>query len=270
MHLIAVPALHYSCEQLAAIVGDCFEGYSVPFSLPPAVFAQRFIAEGLSLVDSCVWLANETPAAVALITRRGVSARLAAFAIRPAYRAKGQGKRLLAPLMAALRERGVVNMQLEVIQENHPAVTLYRNLGFVMTQELYGFQGAADASVQSVALQALDPLEVVRKATGESNAMLSWLVDPLSSVSLPALAFEYRKHAYAVLATHMEKPQLRFIYVEPEYRRKGFASELLRALNQRFPGLSTSVVVPARFTPLFTRAGYLLMPISQYEMKADL
>ncbi|AUP77001.1 hypothetical protein CWS02_22940 [Enterobacter sp. EA-1] len=140
----------------------------------------------------------------------------------------------------------------------------------MITQELYGFQGVADALVQTVALQALDPLEVVRKATGESNAMLPWLVDPLSSVSLPALAFEHRKHAYAVLATHMEKPQLRFIYVEPEYRRKGFASELLHALNQRFPGLSTSVVVPAPFRRYLRARAIFPLTISQYEMKVDL
>lgn len=270
MNLVAVPAIHYSCEQLATFVGQCFEGYSMPFSLPPALFAQRFIAEGLNLVDSCVWLDGDEPAAVALIVRRGLTARLAAFAIRPQYRAQGMGKRLLPPLMAALRDKGMRQMRLEVICDNHPAVALYHSLGFVIGQTLNGFQGVVNAGDEPVGLRVIDPLDVVRQAVGESNAALSWLTDPLSAVSLPAQAFEYRKHALAIIATHMEKPQLRFIYVDPEYRRRGFASELLRALNLRFPGLGTTVAVPAAFTPLFSGAGYSTMALSQYEMKADL
>lgn len=270
MNFVAIPAIHYSCTQLAAFVGQCFEGYSMPFSLPPAVFAQRFIAEGLSLVDSCVWLDGDEPAAVALITRRGVSARLAAFAIRPQYRAQGMGKRLLPPLMAALRDKGVRLMRLEVIQDNHPAVALYHSLGFTTVQPLYGYQGAKEVVGDATALREIDPLVVVRKAVCENNAALSWLTDPLSAASLPARAFEYRNQALAVIAMHMETPQLRFVYVEPEYRRRGFASELLQALNQHFPGLSTSVVVPGMFAPLFARAGYTPLALSQYEMKADL
>ncbi|MGY5958583.1 GNAT family N-acetyltransferase [Kosakonia sp. BK9b] len=270
MNLVAVPALHYSCDQLAAILSDCFEGYSVPFSLPSPLFAQRFIAEDISFVDSCVWLEGDTPAAAALVTRRGESARLAAFAIRPDYRGQGVGRRILPPLMAGLADKGVRQLWLEVLSDNHAGVALYHALGFATVQPLLGFQGGEQGAAETAPLVALDPLSVVRKAVGESYPRLPWQVDPLTAVSLPAQACEYRKHAYAVVATPGGKPQLRFLYVEPEYRGKGFASEFLRALNQAFPEVSTPVAVPERFSALFLGAGYHTLALSQYEMKADL
>lgn len=42
MNLTAISALHYSSEQLSEFLGECFEGYIIPFSLPPERFAQRF------------------------------------------------------------------------------------------------------------------------------------------------------------------------------------------------------------------------------------
>lgn len=139
MALIAVPATGFSSEQLSTILSDCFEDYLVPVSLPVAVFVQRFGSEGLSLLDSCVWLDGGTPAAIAIVARRGDEARLAAFAVRPAWRGKGMGRRLMTPLMASLRKQGVRRMWLEVIRENYAAVALYQSLGFVVHHGLCGF-----------------------------------------------------------------------------------------------------------------------------------
>lgn len=270
MNLVAVPAIHYSCEALSTITGDCFAGYSVPFSLPPDVFAQRFLAEDINLVDSCVWLADDEPAAVALIARRGECARLAAFAIHPDSRGQGVGRQIMLSLMASLRAKGVREMWLEVLNDNQAAYALYHGLGFATVQPLLGFQGPEEAVEDRCTLQVCDPLLVVRSAVGECHERLPWLVDPLSAVSLPVQAFEYRKHAYALISTLSDKPQLRFIYVEPEYRHKGFASELLQVLNQHYPALSTTVAVPERFSKLFLRAGYTAQTLGQYEMKAEL
>jgi hypothetical protein len=65
-------------------------------------------------------------------------------------------------------------------------------------------------------------------------------------------------------------PATALSYVEPEYRHKGFAREMLMTLNHHFPGLTTSVAVPESFTPLFSSAGYCTMNISQFEMRAML
>ncbi|MFW0764446.1 GNAT family N-acetyltransferase [Trabulsiella odontotermitis] len=269
MPITVVPATRYSCEQLAAMLGDCFEGYSIPVSLPVPVFAQRFGAEGLSLVDSCVWMDGDNPVAVAIITRRGASSRLAAFAIRPAYRGKGLGKKLLAPLMAALGNEGVEDMWLEVISDNQPGVALYKSLGFTLTQGVFGYQGMQPGQVTARSLQETAVMPLVRTLMSASTERLPWLMDPATFITLPCRAFVHQQ-AYAVVSFLANKPQLRMLYVAPEWRQRGQGREMLRALNQQFPALATVVSVPESFATLFASAGYMTMPVSQYEMRAVL
>lgn len=270
MNLVAIPATDYSAAQLATILGDCFEGYPVPLHFSPAQFSRRFIAEGLSLADSYVWQKDNAPAAIALIARRGASARLAAFAIRPAYRGQGLGKALMLSLMRDLQADGVRQFALEVMSENLHGIALWHSLGFSTERLLCGYQSVEPRAAEHSVLSEVDPLEVVRKAVGECGVKLPWQIDPLTAVSLPAKAFEYRRHAYAIVSTLRDKAQLRFLYVEPEYRHKGFACELLHALNPHFPALCTPIAVPESFAPLFQRAGYETLSISQYEMRAEL
>ncbi|MDB1121710.1 hypothetical protein PGZ78_19790, partial [Klebsiella pneumoniae] len=69
MELTAVPATQFSSVQLTDILNACFEAYLVPVTQSVEGFVQRFSAEGMSLVDSRVWLAG----------RRAKAARRAAF-----------------------------------------------------------------------------------------------------------------------------------------------------------------------------------------------
>ena len=270
MELTAVPATQFSIEQLTTILCDCFEDYLVPVTLSVEVFVQRFSAEGLSLLDSCVWLDGDVPAAMAVVARRGDEARLAAFAMRPAYRGKGVGRRLMTPLIDALRAQGVRRMWLEVIRDNHAAVALYQSLGFEVRHGLCGYLSTQAASGESSVLQEYDVLALTRRAGAELNGQLPWLMDPLTFSTLPCRALSLHQQAFAVLATLSSRPQLQFLWVDPAARGRGLGQEMLRALAQRFPGLGTSVTIPERFTPLFHAAGYTPMVLKQYEMSAAL
>lgn len=75
MELTAVPATQFSSVQLTDILNACFEAYLVPVTQSVEGFVQRFSAEGMSLVDSRVWLAGDEPAAIAIVARRGSAAR---------------------------------------------------------------------------------------------------------------------------------------------------------------------------------------------------
>ena len=270
MELTAVPATQFSIEQLTTILSDCFEDYLVPVTLSVEVFVQRFSAEGLSLLDSCVWLDGDVPAAMAVVARRGDEARLAAFAMRPAYRGKGVGRRLMGALLDALREQGVRRMWLEVIRDNHAAVALYHSLGFEVRHGLCGYLSAQTASEESSVLQEYDVLALTRRAGAELNGQLPWLMDPLTFSTLPCRALSLHQQAFAVLATLSSRPQLQFLWVEPAARGRGLGREMLMALARQFPGLGTSVTIPERFTPLFQTAGYTPGVLKQYEMSATL
>lgn len=221
MELTAVSATQFSVAQLTTILCDCFEDYLVPVTLSVEVFVQRFSAEGLSLLDSCVWLDGDVPAAMAVVARRGDEARLAAFAMRPAYRGKGVGRRLMGSLLDALREQGVRRMWLEVIRDNHAAVALYHSLGFEVRHGLCGYLSAQTASEESSVLQEYDVLALTRRAGAELNGQLPWLMDPLTFSTLPCRALSLHQQAFAVLATLSSRPQLQFLWVEPAARGRG-------------------------------------------------
>lgn len=269
MQLTTISALHFSFTELAEILGRCFQNYFVPFSLTPEAFALRFSAEGMSVEDSCVWLQNGEPVAIAIIARRDSLARLAAFAIVPALRGKGLARRMLAPLFAALKAKGVTRCYLEVIAENHAGIALYHSLGFRDAQALYGFKGLATEHAQGVELHSATLDSLYRALFSAPPEIIPWQLDPLALRSLPCSVLNTVQGSWAAITTHGPAPQLRYLFVEPGSRGKGEARRLLQTLSEQYPGISTPVSVPERFTPLFLAAGYAQMEIAQREMMRD-
>ena len=254
MELTAVPATQFSSVQLTDILNACFEAYLVPVTQSVEGFVQRFSAEGMSLVDSRVWLAGDEPAAIAIVARRGSAARLAAFALRPAWRGKGLGRKLMQELLMLLQQQGIETVFLEVIRDNHAAVALYQSLGFTRRYGLCGYLST----------------ELLPPVPGVLQLYPTLSLDPLTFATLPCQVVTLEQRAFAVLTTAGSRPVLSFLWVEPSARRQGLARELLMALAQQFPGIGTSVTVPETFTPLFAAAGYTPLSLQQYEMTMDL
>ncbi|MDZ2013307.1 GNAT family N-acetyltransferase [Klebsiella quasipneumoniae] len=261
MDLTAVPATQFSSVQLTDILNACFEAYLVPVTQSVEGFVQRFSAEGMSLIDSRVWLAGDEPAAIAIVARRGNMARLAAFALRPALRGKGLGRKLMQELLTFLQQQEIETVSLEVIRDNHAAVALYQSLGFTRRYGLCGYLSAEPLAAAPGVLQPYPILALLRRAVEESNSQLPWLMDPLTFATLPCRVVTLEQRAFAVLSTSGSRPVLQFLWVEPAARRQGLA--------QQFPGIGTSVTVPETFTPLFAAAGYAPLSLQQYEMTME-
>ena len=269
MELTAVSALHYRFAELSDILERCFQGYFVPITLTPEAFALRFTAEGMSVEDSCVWERNGEPVAIAIIARRSNQARLAAFAIQPDCRGKGLAKSLLAPLFASLNACGIERHYLEVMGANTAAIALYQALGFRITQQIIGFKGETADPASALDLQHSTPDDLLRAVYRAQPEAITWQLDPLSLTKLPCEIVKDNSGTWAALTTHTPVPQLRFLFVEPASRGQGHARKMLETLNARHPGISTPIAIPLRFTPLFTAAGYLPLPLEQYEMVWD-
>ena len=69
-------------------------------------------------------------AALTRHSRRSVSGRVYALAVHPHGRGAGIGRMLMERLLESLRARGSARVFLEVRADNHPAIGLYRKLGF--------------------------------------------------------------------------------------------------------------------------------------------
>lgn len=268
MELTAVSALHFSVTELTRILERCFQDYFVPFSLTPEAFALRFAAEGMSVEDSCIWLQNGEPVAIAIIARRDDLARLAAFAIVPPLRGKGLARTMLAPLFATLKTKDVARFYLEVIAENHAGIALYRSLGFRGSQALYGFKAIAMERAPGAELHTTTLDTLYRALFSAPRETTPWQLDPLALRSLPCKVLT-TGGAWAAITTHGPAPQLRYLFVEPASRHKGEALRLLQTLSEQYPAISTPVAVPERFARLFLAAGYAQMDISQREMVCD-
>lgn len=62
---------------------------------------------------------------------RGGEMEVLNLAVRPEYRRRGLGRRLLSIMLQATAKMGIVRAVLEVRVSNIPAIELYRSLGFI-------------------------------------------------------------------------------------------------------------------------------------------
>ncbi|WP_281083395.1 GNAT family N-acetyltransferase [Klebsiella quasivariicola] len=268
MTVIPVSALEYSMAELCRILADSFNESSTPFALPPDMFASRFISEGLSLEDSCVWLVNGNPAAIAIVTRRMDKARLAAFGVLPEYRSQGLAKQMLTPLFISLKEQKLSSVRLEVLRENTRAVALYHALGFQVRRHLRKYRGDPHSHSEKTSgdMEYMTADDFLRTVSSAPEDDLPWLASPLPLLTIPCHILRDNEHAWCAVAECMGQPQLRGLFVEPAYRYQGRAKTMLKKINARWPGIGTSAAVPETLAPLFTAAGYQAEPLGQFEM----
>ena len=172
---------------------------------------------------------------VALVARRGWTCRLAALAIVPEARRRGVGRWTMDRLIEEAGLRGERQMVLEVIEQNEPAVGLYRGGGFRVLRRLVGYKAIHSGSAGPVPAHATDVREVdVREAARLVTAYglpdLPWQVsgESLALTGPPNRAYRLGE-AYTVIS-NPAGPQIaiRSILVKPEARGQGLAARLLR------------------------------------------
>ncbi|HEX2206405.1 MAG TPA: GNAT family N-acetyltransferase [Longimicrobium sp.] len=271
------PVAELTVAQAAAIMEHCFEGYIVPMRAAPESWARRFRSEHLDPFASRVYERGGSPVAVLFICRRGWTSRVGGMAVAADARGQGLGRRVMRDAIDHARARGDHALMLEVIEQNTPAVRLYRSLGLRMTRRLVGYRWEpAPVEGPAGALREVDPLELARVAARECEPGLPWMLCPetLAAATAPARAFALEDRAYALVANPgAETLTLSSLIVPGAHRRRGWGMRMLRALALAFPGKPQQAVatVPENLAPqFFARAGWERQGISQYEMWLDL
>ncbi len=133
--------LEFSLERSSEVLTRGFSDYFVPIQSSAAILLGMARSDSVDLSVSRVAVLNEMPAGAALIARRGWTCRLAGMAIVPEARRKGVGRALMAQLITDGRARGERAMELEVIEQNEPAVKLYEDCRFQKIRRLSGHGG---------------------------------------------------------------------------------------------------------------------------------
>jgi GNAT superfamily N-acetyltransferase len=222
-----------SIEQLASLLERRGVDWASSFG---AFHEDRLVGVTMTAVDE--WPALHT-GAYAIIT-----------AVRRGWQGKGVLTALFEWLSLALDRREVTQMQLEVLIDNPRARRAYERLGFDAERHLFCFELPRLTQPQRFREQlsfdvfegeAADEAQTARGEVWHSFWSLlpawtgsTWTIKRTRS----RLVFEARWAdevcGYAVLEP--ESAELMQIAVAPDHRRKGIATELIRACQQRVRG----------------------------------
>lgn len=121
--------------RLATLFNEGYRGYDIPIEFDAAAMRRHLAYNDIDLTLSRVAV-DGTPAALALIGRRGPEAWVGGMGTVPDHRRRGLGERTLHAALGAAAGAGVSKARLEVLVSNAKAVALYEKLGFVTTRRL--------------------------------------------------------------------------------------------------------------------------------------
>ncbi|GAB4508915.1 MAG: hypothetical protein OHK0046_02800 [Anaerolineae bacterium] len=271
MNLDTQSASAYTIQELASLMTRAFDNYiGGNLKMDKAAFLSFIAHEGIDLNLSQVVLKDEMPCGLALVARRGWRVRLAAMGIVREASGQGVGKWFMQQLMEQARGRGEHHYELEVIEQNTPAVKLYEGSGFAVMRRLVGFSLDNPDGMPSPDLQEVDIFTVAQALVQFEEPDLPWQMDgmTIARFGMPYRAYKLAK-AYAVIS-NPEPPMitLRTMIVPPEYRDMGYATRLLLALFAQHPGKSWRVapVWPEEYAYIFEQLGFAPAALSQFQM----
>jgi GNAT superfamily N-acetyltransferase len=123
-------------EALVELFNDAYSDYFLPLRLDLAGMQAMVESSDLELASSPLAELGGEPVGVALLGIRGGEGWIGGMGVVPAARRRGIGRMLMEAAIAAARRRGVGVVRLEVLEQNEPAVQLYRQLGFAHERDL--------------------------------------------------------------------------------------------------------------------------------------
>ena len=265
------PAFNYPLPDLAKFLNRGFEEYFVPIQFNTAAFLDMLRKDGIDLTASRVLIMDDQPCGIGLIARRGWVSRLAAMGIAKEMRGKGAGSWFMEELIDDARQRGDHEMVLEVIEQNDPAVKLYRNCGFQSLRRLVGFVYKDAQEIHKDNLIEIDLRKMGRLVSQHGLSDLPWQLsgESIAQMNPPTRAYCKEQAYIAISNPGAERVVIWSLLVDPEARGNGLGTELLKTVIANHPSKSWHVpaIFPEEFSKSFERAGFEKEKLSQWQMK---
>jgi len=124
------PASRHSDEALAALFTAGYAGYYTSITLDAAAFRVMANAGDIDLGASRVGTLADEPVAFAMLGVRGTRGWIGGMGVVRAARGKGYGRAAMEAVFEMARGRGLASVDLEVLEQNAPALRIYEALGF--------------------------------------------------------------------------------------------------------------------------------------------
>jgi ribosomal protein S18 acetylase RimI-like enzyme len=124
------PAGHLDEDALAALFTAVYEGYWHPIEIDGAALRRMTATYDLDADASVVALDGGVPIGLAMLAVRADRGWIGGMGVVPERRGAGIGEQLTRRLVENARDRGVRRVTLEVLEQNAPAIAIYRRVGF--------------------------------------------------------------------------------------------------------------------------------------------
>lgn len=138
MSLSFLPIGAESSELMARMHQLCFQGQTEQIWSEKA-FNDLFSMGGMSGFMVCD--KSQTPIGFCVIRTVAHEAEIITMCVLPAHRGQGAGRKLLAHYGEFLASSGVKQLFLEVREDNHPAIGLYKKAGFTLKGQRKNYYG---------------------------------------------------------------------------------------------------------------------------------
>ncbi|HLO32269.1 MAG TPA: N-acetyltransferase [Anaerolineales bacterium] len=274
MDLDIVSASNYPVPDLVKFLNRGFEEYFVPIQFNTAAFLEMLSNDGIDLMTSRVLILDDQPSGIALIARRGWTSRLAAMGVIKETRSRGAGSWFMGKLINEARQRGDYEMVLEVIEQNEPAVKLYRKFGFESLRRLIGLIYEGPQEIEKSDLHQIDLREMGRLVLQHGLPDLPWQLsgESIAQMNPPARAYCKGPAYLAISDPEAERIVIWSLLVEQAARGNGLGTDLLKSMIANHSGKTWYVpaIFPEEFRKVFERAGFEKEKLSQWQMKLSL
>ncbi|MFB6455149.1 GNAT family N-acetyltransferase [Chitinophaga sp. Hz27] len=270
-----------STEKIADTFNLAFSDYIVPMHLTPSMLEEKMTAENLQRNFSIG--AFNGPELCAIILHGVDNLENPAIlynggtGVIPAYRGQHLVKQMYETFIPIYRQQGIMQIILEVISTNIPAIKAYEGSGFRKNRLIHCYKGDVNIT------RSLPAINIERNPSPDWLLLAGFMDMEPSWSNRPqcikressTITWEARKDEKTVgyISINKHSRRIRNIAVDPAYRRQGIGSALLQHVVDALKSNTITVLNIDDESPeisrFFEKSG-MINYLSQYEMVADI
>jgi ribosomal protein S18 acetylase RimI-like enzyme len=276
MNFEIIPAHELPVAEQVKIFNDAFAGYVAgSVQMDAGGLAAFLCGHG---VDQCYsrFVRDEIGALVSFgfINRTGNITRLAGMGTVPAGRRLGAGRFLMSHLLNEAKARGDATMVLEVIEQNAPAVALYRSCDFREVSRLFGWRSNGDTTRSAPSeFREIPVTQALGVATPLDYPELPWQMSRHAAAKASATRAFAAEGVAVVIGAQNEGPARIHAFLGCDGQNWKPLRSLTSSLLAKFPGQAffAPAIYPEQFgLEIFQPLKFQKQPLSQFLMRRDL